>query len=174
MNCSGTSLKTLRAISRAAFLLIAMGLSACDVTAPEPQTTKEAKLGFKIAQSYLADHPSKIWAEAASYLEAGDMDQATLWFYAGQLRYRVWLDCPEMKAEMQDLIVFSAQFETMEPKINGWAAQNLERFVDIVDAVLAWDDANANTPPLYGTCAESRLDVRRTYDNIRSKAVSQR
>lgn len=172
MNCSGIRLKTVLTISRAVIGVAALGLMACNPAVPEPQTIKEAEPAFKIAESYLTDHPSKIWAEAARFLESGNMDKATLWFYAGQLRFRVLLDCPVMESDMQDLIVFSAQFETLEPKINNWAAQNLDRFVEILDDVLDWDESNIDQPKNYASCSEARSSVRTTYATIREKALN--
>ncbi len=114
-----------------------------------------------------------MFMQAANYMNAGELEQATLWFYAGQLRYRVLLDCPALKASPQDLIVFSAQFEIMEPRINGWAGENLKPFVEILDRVLAWDDRNANKPDHYAQCGEARQAIRGTYGNIRRLALSQ-
>lgn len=101
------------------------------------------------------------------------MEQATLWFYGGQLRYRVLLDCPALGASPQDLIVFSAQFEIMEPRINGWAGENLKTFVEILDRILAWDERHLDKPDKYADCEDARNSIRDTYKNIRRLALSQ-
>lgn len=155
-------------------ITLALLIVACSNPAEPPAiktpNPEPAVIEVPISQNLLAAHPSKIWMQAADYMATGDMDAATIWFYAGQLRFRVLMDCPANPANPQDMIVFSAQFETMEPQINGWAAQNLDRFVDILDAVLAWDDENAAHPASYADCEQTRQKVRQTYENIRAKA----
>lgn len=164
MNCCG--IDVLRAIA----IGFSLGLIACSAPAPESGPTAPV---FPIAQEYLAEHPSKIFMEAATYLENGDMDSAAIWFYAGQLRYRALLDCPALKPTPQDLIVFSAQFEIMEPPVNNWAAENLGRFVQILDDVLAWDEQNVDIPAAYSDCSEARAKILSTYQTIRQAALAQ-
>ena len=147
-----------------------LGLTACAEPAVE---VVPAGPSFPITDEYLSGHPSDIFAQAANFVNQGDLEQATLWFYGGQLRYRVFLDCPALNASPQDLIVFTAQFEIMEPKINGWASENLNRFVEILDRILAWDERNLDKPANYAACIDARAKVRATYENIRRLALSQ-
>ena len=142
-------------------------------TAPESIEPVSADPVFPVTSDYLDDHPSRIFQQAATYLENGDMEQATIWFYAGQLRYRVLLDCRALGASAQDLIVFSAQFEIMEPAINGWAAQNLKQMDNIVSDVLAWDESNTDRPAGYDQCDSARNDVRAVYKTIQEAARAQ-
>lgn len=159
-------------IKQLALLGLVFSCAACAEQTGETAPEVQAKSVFPISESFLADHPSKIWMEAASLIEAGDMENAAIWFYAGQLRYRVLLECPAQQAAPQDLIVFSAQFETMEPRVNGWAARHLGEFVTILDDVLAWDEANAANPASYAQCQQERAEVRATFETIREQARS--
>lgn len=156
---------------------LSLSLGACADTSSETDSlaktvSEPSGPSFPITEHYLNGHPSEIFMQAANYLEQGQMEQATLWFYAGQLRYRVLLDCPSLNPSPQDIIVYSAQFEIMEPRVNGWAGNNLNRFVEILDRVLAWDERNLQTPENYADCVDARTKIRGTYDDIRRLALS--
>jgi len=161
---------------RAICISLLIGLAACTQAKQaeeQPVETKPAKPVFPVTADYLDDHPSKIWMQAAAYMEVGEMEAATTWFYAGQLRYRVHLDCPAMQASPQDLIVYSAQFEILEPSVNQWAAENLEAFVPILEAVLDWDDENISRPTAYLECGKENAMARDNYYMILEAARSE-
>lgn len=158
---------------RALTITLCLSLTACgqpSQVAEPVAPTKPTKSAFPVTAEYLDDHPSRIFMQAAAHLENGEMEAATTWFYAGQLRYRVHLDCPAMEASPQDLIVYSAQFEILEPSINNWAADNLEAFVPILESVLVWDDENISRPATYMECGKESARARDSYHMILESA----
>ncbi|MBB3952590.1 hypothetical protein [Aureimonas jatrophae] len=83
--------------------------------------------------------PSEIMLRAAPLMQAGKRDEATFWFYAGQLRWRSRLNAHSHQDPTGEPTLFSALFETLGPSVNGWAFGDIPALQRTIDAVLLWD-----------------------------------
>jgi len=79
--------------------------------------------------------PSEIMLRAAPLMQAGNGDEATFWFYAGQLRWRSRLS----GGPAQDPTGEPALFETLGPPVNNWAFGDIPKLQRTIEAVLLWD-----------------------------------
>ena len=82
---------------------------------------------------------------AQRLFDAGRRDEATFWFYEGQVRWRPLLGDPARG----DPDRFNDLFERIGPSINGWAMRDLRMYEATIDRVLSWDAAHPDdfTPP---------------------------
>ncbi|NHT77707.1 hypothetical protein G8E10_18545 [Rhizobiaceae bacterium CRRU44] len=83
--------------------------------------------------------PSDIMLRAAPLMQAGRRDEATFWFYAGQLRWRSRLNASPAQDQTGEPALFSSLFETLGPPVNGWAFGDIPKLQRTIDAVLLWD-----------------------------------
>ena len=94
-------------------------------------------------------HPAYFYYLAKKLFAAGQKDDAVFWFYAGQLRYRVYLAVNKDKLDPSgDPAVFSALSEEIGRPINEYAFGDIPQLAKTIDAVVAWDQShnNALTP----------------------------
>ena len=75
----------------------------------------------------------------------GKKDEAVFWYYAGQLRYRVYLLVNKDKVEPSgDPAAFAALSEEIGRPINEYAFGDIPQLAKTIDAVLAWDQSHSN------------------------------
>jgi hypothetical protein len=94
-------------------------------------------------------HPSGLYILAQKLFASGQKDEAVFWYYAGQLRYRVYLTVNKSKLDPSgDPAVFSALTEEIGRPLNEYAFGDIPRLAKTIDAVIAWDQShdNALTP----------------------------
>jgi hypothetical protein len=94
-------------------------------------------------------HPSAFYILAQKLFTAGQKDDAVFWFYAGQLRYRVYLLVNNGKLDPSgDPALFASLSEEVGRSINEYAFGDIPQLAKTIDAVIAWDQshANAQTP----------------------------
>ena len=112
--------------------LIYAGTSSRSFLAQEAGFPKDAALAATL-------HPSELMLKAPPLLQAGKGDEATFWFYAGQLRYRSYLAGHPDIDPTGDPAVFSSLFEIVGPPVNGYAFGDIPKLAKTIDAVLEWD-----------------------------------
>lgn len=89
-----------------------------------------------------AGHPAEDYRRAADLFRRGQRDEATYWFYRGQLRYRIHLAArPELKAD-GDPALFASLGEVVGRPVNEWAFGDVPGLARTLDRVLAWHAAN--------------------------------
>ncbi|SEH30911.1 hypothetical protein [Rhizobium sp. NFR12] len=105
---------------------------------PSPAFAEELALppGAETAGNAL---PGEIMLRAAPLMQAGRGDEATFWFYAGQLRWRSRLNGGPAQDPTGEPALFSSLFETLGPPINNWAFGDIPKLERTIDAVLLWD-----------------------------------
>jgi hypothetical protein len=94
-------------------------------------------------------HPTGLCILVQKLFASGQKDEAVFWYYAGQLRYRVYLTVNKSRLDPSgDPAVFSALTEEIGRPINEYAFGDLPRLAKTIDAVIAWDQShdNALTP----------------------------
>jgi hypothetical protein len=137
---AGARLPSMRSALPVAFL----ALSLLKASAFDPATLSIEQLKNGIDQ-----HPAYFYYLAKKLFAAGQKDDAVFWFYAGQLRYRVYLAVNKDKLDPNgDPAVFSALSEEIGRPINEYAFGDIPQLAQTIDAVIAWDQShnNALTP----------------------------
>jgi hypothetical protein len=90
-------------------------------------------------------HPSYFYILAGKLFASGKKDEAVFWFYAGQLRYRVYLLVNKDKLKPSgDPAVFASLSEEIGRPINEYAFGDIPQLAKTIDAVLAWDKSHSN------------------------------
>ena len=127
------------------------------------------------AETMARSHPSELMMKAPALLQSGKSEEATFWFYAGQLRWRSRLNADPAQDPTGEPALFSSLFETIGPEVNGWAFGNIPELQRTIDAVLEWD-ARYPDPSLDGAAhatmrqglADLRDQIGREADEIRT------
>ena len=118
---------------------------AVNVLAQDPATLSIDQLKNGIENQ----HPSYFYFLAQKLFAANQKDDAVFWFYAGQLRYRVYLLANKDKLKPDgEPAVFGALTEEVGKPINEYAFGDIPQLTKTIDAVIAWDQShdNALTP----------------------------
>ncbi|KQP10132.1 hypothetical protein ASF28_02960 [Methylobacterium sp. Leaf99] len=78
-------------------------------------------------------------AKAQALLAAGRADEATFWFYAGQLRYRSYLTAHRDLDPTGHPALFAALIETIGRPVNEYAFGDVPKLASTISMVLEWD-----------------------------------
>ena len=141
---------------RSAFVMGFVLLWALEVSAQNPATLSIEQLKSGIENQ----HPSYFYILAEKLFAVGKKDEAVFWYYAGQLRYRVYLLVNKDKLEPSgDPAAFAALSEEIDRTINEYAFGDIPQLAKTIDAVLAWDQSHSNA-------LTSRKKYRSQYDQI--------
>lgn len=89
-----------------------------------------------------AGHPVEDYQRAAALFGAGEQNEATYWFYRGQLRARIHLAARSDLPPDGDPALFASLNETIGRPINEWAFGDVPGAVATIRRVLAWHAAN--------------------------------
>ena len=126
---------------RSAFVTGFVILWALEVSAQNPATLSIEQLKSGIENQ----HPSYFYILAEKLFAVGKKDEAVFWYYAGQLRYRVYLLVNKDKLEPSgDPAAFAALSEEIGRPINEYAFGDIPQLAKTIDAVLAWDRSRSN------------------------------
>jgi len=110
--------------------------------ASSPTPSLEPNPDFSPEQAARA-HPVQMYHHAGRLLEAGDMNEAAFWFYAGQLRYRVHLMARPGLPPDRDPALFASLNSVLGQEINEYLGAHPDEWERVIERVLNWD---ANTP----------------------------
>jgi hypothetical protein len=116
-------------------------------------------------------HPAAYFILAIKLFEAGRRDDATFWFYVGQIRYRAYLLSNPKLDPSGDPALFSSLFATAGPTINGYAFGDIPQLMNIIDRALDWD---AKHPDGLTPKSPKRDEVRDGLVKLKSQIASQR
>ena len=126
---------------RAAFLSVILALSFLKASAADLSTLSIDQLKNGIENQ----HPTAFYILAQKLFTAGQKDDAVFWFYAGQLRYRVYLGVNKDKLDPSgDPALFASLSEEVGRPINEYAFGDIPQLAKTIDAVIAWDQSHAN------------------------------
>jgi hypothetical protein len=115
-------------------------------------------------------HPTAYFVLALKLFEQGKKDDATFWFYVGQIRYRAYLVANPKLEPSGDPALFSSLFNTIGPVINGYAFGDIPQLLKIIDRALEWD---AKHPDNLTPKSAKRDETRDGLVKLKSTIVSQ-
>ena len=126
---------------RTALIPALLALSFLQASAVDPSSLSIDQLKNGIENQ----HPSAFYILAQKLFTAGQKDDAVFWFYAGQLRYRVYLLVNNGKLEPSgDPALFASLSEEVGRSINEYAFGDIPQLAKTIDTVIAWDQSHAN------------------------------
>jgi hypothetical protein len=118
-----------------------------------------------------AKHPAAFFILALKLFEQGKRDDATRWFYIGQIRYRAYLATNPNLNPSGDPALFSSLFHSVGPTINGYAFGDIPQLQKIIDQALDWD---AKHPDSFTPKSAKRDEVRDGLVKLRAQIGVQR
>lgn len=117
-------------------------------------------------------HPAVLYAYAKRLFEEGHRDEAVMWFYAGQLRYRFHLRAnPSLPRDGEPALMASLN-ATVGRTINEWAGGSPKQWAAAVDKALAWDLEHENATTSKQQSAKAWEDTRKGLADLRDKILA--
>jgi hypothetical protein len=129
-------------------LLFAGALLAVSSTVAHSQAAADqwnAQSAKQIEDGIEKKHPAAYFILAKKLFEEGKKDEATFWFYVGQIRYRAYLRTNPNLNPSGDPALFSSLFSVLGPVINSYAFGDTPGLVKTIDRALDWDAKNADS-----------------------------
>lgn len=126
-------------------ILFAIALSVTATAANAEALTQDQikSMSNKEIEANLPDsHPAMAFAYAMKLFKANKKDQAVIWYYVGQLRYRFHiLSNPPADAEIAQLAQVNSSFG---PAVSDWAGRNVRYWTEQIGHSLDWDAKSPN------------------------------
>jgi len=143
--------------------LLALPAFASPISVSEAFSLPESQVEASIEDS----HPSIAVAYAKRLFEAGRKDDAVMWFYVGQLRYRFHLLANPNLSPGGDPALMASLNATIGQAINEWAGGSPKAWMRSIDKALAWDAAHPDKLTSRQTHAAEWEQVRRGLEGLR-------
>lgn len=150
-------------LSFAALLALPAAALASPISVPEAFSLPESQVESSIEES----HPSIAVAYAKRLFESGRKDDAVMWFYVAQLRYRFHLLANPNLSSDGDPALMSSLNATIGHAINEWAGGSPRGWMRSIDKALAWDAAHPNGTTSVKAHAAEWQQVRRGLESLR-------
>src|SRR6266700_540887 len=87
-----------------------------------------------------SEHPASYYCYASRLFAEGKKDDAVVWFYIGQLRYRIYLKATPPTDPSGDPALFASLNATIGQAINEYAGGDPKAWVAQIQKALRWDD----------------------------------
>jgi len=128
---------------RALILTIALAIAAPAIAALTPDEIKTLPRP-EIEAKLPGEHPSSYYSYANRLFFEGKKDEAILWFYVGQLRYRIHLKAKPPSDPSGDPALFGSLNATLGQIFNEYAGGDPKMWATQITNALAWDAAHPN------------------------------
>ena len=114
--------------------------------------------------------PAALMLKAPPLLQAGKGEEATFWFYAGQLRYRSYLAAHPDIDPTGDPALFASLLDIVGRPVNEYAFGDIPELARTIDAVLDWDKRYGDPSLPSETHEPIRLGLAGLRDDILARA----
>jgi len=148
-------------MSLRALLVFVLG---CASVAAHAELTAEAVEKMSPAQVEAAlpgEHPAAYYEYAARLFSEGHKDASVVWFYIGQLRYRVHLLAKPDLDPSGDPALFASLNASVGQSINEYAGGSVRGWIAAIDSALKWDQEHTNG-------FTSKVKFKSEYDSVRA------
>lgn len=117
-------------------------------------------------------HPAVTYAYAKRLFEQGRRDNAVMWFYVGQLRFRFHLRAnPSLPRDGEPALMASLN-STIGQTINEWAGGSPKSWAASIEQALAWDLAHENSITSKQVHSQALEDTRTGLASLRESILS--
>jgi len=145
---------------RTLLILFVFSMPAITRAALTPEEIK-ALPPAKVEAALPNEHPSSYYSYAARLYSEGKKDESILWFYIGQLRYRVYLKATPPSDPSGDPALFASLNATIGQTINEYAGGDPKAWAAQIALALKWDADHPN-----GFTSKEKFKT--VYDSIRT------
>lgn len=90
-------------------------------------------------------HPVTYIHLASALFRQGQKDEAVVWYYVGQMRYRAHLMANPNLDPSGDPALYSSLKYVVGTPINEYAGSNVDNWVKLIEQAIAWNSANENS-----------------------------
>ena len=130
----------------------------------------------KIEAALPNQHPSVYYGYADRLFRQGKKDDAVVWFYVGQLRYRFYLKANPKLDPSGDPAAFGLLNAIIGKRINEYAGGSVKGWVAAIDRALKWDAEATNgftsKEKFAAVYEETRAGLKKLRDQVESQADS--
>jgi hypothetical protein len=99
----------------------------------------------EVERSLPDSHPSVIFAYSMRLFKAGKQDNAVVWYYVGQIRYRFHLMAnPDLPKDGDPALLASVN-SSLGTAISDWAGGTPRTWANSINRALTWDATQPNT-----------------------------
>lgn len=161
-----------RSLIVAALLAVAASAGATPLTQEAIDAVPDKKVPSKELEANLPDsHPMAYFLYAAKLFRGGKPDDATRWYYVGQIRFKHYLLAnPGLPADGDPAALQNVD-KSYGPAIADWAGGNIRIWLQEIKDALAWDADHPNNFTSKDSHAaeleKARAEVSATYDTIK-------
>ena len=151
-------------------LFLAAVLSVAAISANAAALTMEQVNSLKpreVEKSLTESHPSMYIAYAIRQFKSGKQDDAVLWYYIGQIRWKYFLLVNPDPAGESQLAAVTKDFGQV---IGDWAGESTQDWANTIKRALTWDGTNANSMPAKDHPAELE-QARKFVEDMRTYVV---
>ena len=153
------------------FVLLAFAGMSEDVRGQARNDDFAKQTAAQIEDKIETKHPAAFFVLAIKKFEEGKRDDAVMWFYIGQIRYRAYLITNPNLDKSGDPALFSSLFQTIGPAINGYAFGDIPQLIKTIDRALDWD---AKHPDPLTPKSAKRDEIREGLVKLKSQILAQR
>jgi uncharacterized protein YcfL len=89
-------------------------------------------------------HPVTYFELAGQLLKEGKMDEAAVWYYVGQIRYRAYLTANPGLEPSGDPALYGSLKYVLGTPINEYAGSNPDNWVKLIEQAIQWHHENPN------------------------------
>jgi hypothetical protein len=148
--------------------LVALWVVSCGKIGPgQPgQTVEQLQAGIE------GKHPAEYYLLAKALFGSGKKDEAVFWFYAGQLRFRYHLVANPKLDPSGDPALLGSLSEVVGRPINEYAFGNVPKLAQIIDSVLAWDEATENGFTPKSAAPREYQEIRSGLDRMKGQILA--
>ena len=126
-------------------------------------------------------HPVTYLELAGQLLNEGKMDEAVVWYYVGQIRYRAYLTANPELAPSGDPALYGSLKYILGTPINEYAGSNPDNWVKLIEQAIQWHHENPNffTPKdthseIYSTIEAGFIEFRDSVKSSKEEIRKQR
>lgn len=85
-------------------------------------------------------HPTEFFGAAAENYRNNKINEAALFYYIGQLRYRYYIACHPNYRPDGDRAIFASLQSVIGSEINYKLGEDIDNYIRIIDAVIEWGE----------------------------------
>lgn len=89
-------------------------------------------------------HPSAYLYLARALWQEGEKDEATVFYYVGQIRYRAYINTLAAPEDIPEVKLYESLKAELGDDINEYAARNLDNWLNLIDRALQWHREKPN------------------------------
>jgi hypothetical protein len=164
------------------FFFIVLTLGGCASTS---ETEGESKINRSSPDEMLngitQKHPVTYIQLAAELLKQGQKDEAVVWYYVGQMRYRAHLMANPNLEPSGDPALYSSLKYVVGTPINEYAGSNVENWERLIAKAIEWNSVNENSftpkdqfPEIYEKIQKEFIEFRNYVSQNKDEIIKQR